>query len=134
MAEPVVLFDGVCNVCSRTIRFAVPRDDGTLRFAPLQSDVAADLRREHGLDPDYFDSVVLVEDGEVYTKSDAIVRIAAHLSAPWSLARHLGVVPRPLRDRAYDAFARVRYPLFGRKAECMVSSPELRDRFLARDP
>lgn len=132
MDNPVVLFDGVCNVCSRTVRFLVARDDGTLRFAPLQSEVATDLLREHGLDPDYFDSVVLLEDGDVITKSDAILDISTHLVRPWSFARILRAVPRPLRDLAYDAFAGIRYPVFGWKEECMVPSPELRDRFLAQ--
>lgn len=130
--HPVVLFDGVCNLCTGAVQFIVPRDaDGTLRFAPLQSDVGADLLAECGLDPEARESIVLVEDGECFRKSGAALRIAAHLDGAWPLLRHLVVVPRPIRDAVYDVVARYRYDVFGRKDRCMVPSDDLRDRFLA---
>ncbi len=127
----MVLFDGVCNVCSWSVRFIHAHDDGEMRFAPLQSAVAAELLAAHGLEADYFDSLVYLDDSGAYTKSDGAVRIARHLDAPYRWAWHLRVVPRPVRDAAYDAFAAVRYRLFGKKEECMVPEKGLRDRFLA---
>ncbi|MEF8776459.1 MAG: thiol-disulfide oxidoreductase DCC family protein [Haloarculaceae archaeon] len=130
--HPVVLFDGVCNLCTGTVQFLVPRDaDGALRFAPLQSEVGADLLAACGLDPEGRESLLLVEDGECYRKSEAALRIAAHLDGAWPILRHLAVVPRPIRDAVYDVVARYRYDVFGRKERCMVPTDDLRDRFIA---
>ena len=130
--HPVVLFDGVCNLCTGTVQFLVPRDpEGTLRFAPLQSDVGADLTTGCGLDPAARESIVLVEDGECYRKSAAALRIAGHLDGHWPLLEVLLAVPAPVRDAVYDLVARYRYDVFGRKEQCMVPTDDLRDRFLA---
>jgi predicted DCC family thiol-disulfide oxidoreductase YuxK len=130
--RPVVLFDGVCNLCAWSVRFIVAHDDGNLRFAPLQSDAATDLLERHGLGDDYFDSLVYVDDSGAYTKSDGAVRIARHLEAPYRWAWHTRYVPRPLRDAAYDLLARVRYRVFGKRESCLVPTAELEERFLAR--
>jgi predicted DCC family thiol-disulfide oxidoreductase YuxK len=128
---PVVLFDGVCNFCSSSVRFIHRHDDGRLRFAPLQSEVAADLLAEHGLDADYFDSLVYIGPEGVHTKSDGAVHIARYMEFPYGLGWHLRYVPRLLRDAGYDGIARIRYRVWGKKEECMVPDAELRDRFLA---
>jgi predicted DCC family thiol-disulfide oxidoreductase YuxK len=132
MDSPVVLFDGVCNLCAWSVRFIVERDDGTLRFAPLQSEEGAALLDEHGLAADYFDSLVYINESGAYTKSDGAVRIARHLDAPYRWAWHARHVPRPLRDAAYDLLASVRYRLFGKKDACLVPDGELRERFIAQ--
>ena len=132
--DPVVLFDGVCNLCSGSVRFLIEHDSGaTLRFAPLQSDVAGDLLDAVGLHDYDFDTIVLVEGEECYTKSGAALRIARHLDRPWSLLWAFRYVPRLLRDAVYDIVASSRYAVFGRKEQCMVPTPEVRDRFLAMD-
>jgi len=130
--RPVVLFDGVCNLCAWSVQFIVAHDDGSVRFAPLQSDAATELLERHGLDGDYFDSLVYVDDSGAYTRSDGAVRIARHLDAPYRWAWHTRYVPRPLRDAAYDLLARVRYRVFGKRDSCLVPTAELEDRFLAR--
>jgi len=84
------------------------------------------------LSPDYFGSLVFVEDGDAYTKSAGTLRIARYLDAPYSWARHLRVVPQPLRDAVYDLVARSRYSVFGKKDRCMRPTPDLEARFLAR--
>lgn len=128
---PVVLFDGVCNFCSWSVNFAHGRDDGRIRFAPLQSAVGTAILREQGLDADYFDSLVYVgTDGSVHTKSDGVVEILRHMDPPWRWLRVGRHLPRGVRDAMYDAFAAVRYRLFGKKESCMVPPPELRARFL----
>jgi predicted DCC family thiol-disulfide oxidoreductase YuxK len=130
-AGPVVLFDGVCNLCVASVQFLVEHDDGSLRFAPLQSEAAESVLSAQGLSPDYFDSLVFVADGDAYTKSAGALRIARYLDAPYSWARHLRVVPRPLRDAVYDLVARSRYSVFGKKDRCMRPTPDLEARFLA---
>lgn len=126
----LVLFDGVCNLCNGLVRFIIPRDpNGYFQFAALTSHAA-----ERALSPvgqaDRPDSVVLVEGGHIYVRSDAALRIVRRLTFPWPLAYSLIIVPRSLRDRVYDAIARRRYRWFGRREECMVPSPSIRVRFL----
>ena len=131
--RPVLLFDGVCNLCNASIRAIVRLDDeGEILFAPLQSDVATELLERIGMDPEYFDSVVLVEDGEAYTKSDAILRVCRKLDGPVPLLYPLIYAPKGLRDGAYDLVAEYRYRVFGKKDECPVPEPEIRRRFLER--
>lgn len=129
----IVLFDGVCNFCSWSVQFIYEHDDGTVRFAPLQSETGRELLAAHDLSADYFDSLVYLRDGEVHTKSDGAVRIAEHLEPPWRWLQALRHLPRPVRDLGYDLVGRVRYRLFGKKSECMVPEPGLRERFVG-DP
>lgn len=132
MEPALLLFDGVCNFCSDAVRFLVPRDpDGRLRFAALQSDAGRAVQERFGLDPEALDTVVLVDGDRVYLKSDAALQVARRLSGAWPLLSVLRVVPRPVRDWCYDRFAERRYRWFGRRDECLVPTPELRERFLA---
>jgi len=133
--QPVLLFDGVCNLCNRWIRFLIERDpDATFRFAPLQSDVAGELLAECGLPRDHLDSVVLVEGDSYYTKSDAVLRTAKLLDGGYRLLWPLRVVPRGLRNWLYDAVAARRYGWFGKRDRCMVPTPNIESRFLAGGP
>jgi len=128
----IVLVDGVCNFCSDAVRFLIPRDpEGRLRFAALQSPAGEAIQRRFALDPDAVDTMVLVEGDRCFTKSSAALRVVRHLSGAWPLLAVLLVVPRPLRDRAYDAFAARRYAWFGKADQCLVPTPDVRDRFLA---
>lgn len=129
--QAVVLFDGVCNLCNASVNFVIDRDPaGRFRFAALQSEAAAPLLARAGLAPDHLGSIVLVEEGRIYTRSTAALRIARRLSGAWPLLAVFLAVPRPLRDLAYDVIARHRYRWFGRAEACRVPTPELRTRFL----
>jgi len=129
---PVLVFDGVCNLCNGAVRFVIERDpDGEISFAPLQSRVARELLIEAGIDPARRDTVVLLADGEAYTKSEAAIRVAERLGGVYELAGAGRVVPRVVRDWLYDRVAASRYDVFGRRDRCMVPSPDVQDRFLA---
>lgn len=129
--SPIILFDGVCNLCNGLVRFLIRRDpDGRFRFAPLQSDVGQELLERFDLPTDTLETFVLVEDGECYTKSTAALRTARHLGGVYALLSYLRFVPRPLRDAVYDLVAASRYRVFGRKDRCMIPSPDVEDRFL----
>lgn len=133
-AHGVVLFDGVCNLCNASVQFILDRDArGYFRFAALQSEAGAKALRAHGREASSGepDSVVLIEDGRVYERSDAALRIARRLDGAWPALCVLLVIPRPLRDTAYKLIARNRYRWFGRAAECRLPSPALRARFLS---
>ncbi|MBM4279706.1 MAG: DUF393 domain-containing protein [Deltaproteobacteria bacterium] len=128
---PTLFFDGVCNFCAASVGFVLERErEPTLRFASLQSAYAAGALPPLGVDPARLDSLVLVENGRAYVRSDAALRAACHLRAPWSLMGVGLLVPRVLRDAVYDVVARRRYAWFGRKDECMIPSPALRARFV----
>lgn len=139
---PVVLFDGVCNLCHASVQFILDHEAGaTLRFAPLQSETArhlleARLGREAAMDIVGRDerapgSIVLVHGAHGYTNSSAALRIARYLRAPYRWLSLLLVVPRPIRDLVYRWIARNRYRWFGKTEECRIPTPELRARFLA---
>jgi predicted DCC family thiol-disulfide oxidoreductase YuxK len=132
----LVLYDGVCGLCDRLLQFLLRHDRRRVfRFAALQSDVGRSLVRRHGGDPDAITTLYVVADYEraaarAFTRSDAALFVAGELGWPWRLARVLRVVPRPLRDVAYDAVARRRYRLFGRFDQCQIPTPEFRSRFI----
>lgn len=129
---PVVLFDGVCNLCNRSVMFIIKRDPGgVFKFAPLQSKAAKGLLQNFGLPTDDFDTFVLVEGGRCYVRSEAALRTAELLGGAWGgLASVLKVIPRSLRDRVYGYVARNRYKWFGKMDRCMVPGPGIQERFL----
>jgi predicted DCC family thiol-disulfide oxidoreductase YuxK len=130
-SSPIILFDGVCNFCDASINWIIRRDKrGVFRFAPLQSPAGERVQREHSIDPNALDTFVLIEGRRAHVRSTAALRIARRLGFPWRLAYGLIVVPAPVRDFAYNAFAKRRYRWFGKKDECMVPTPEVRSRFL----
>lgn len=129
--RPVIVFDGMCNLCSRSVAFIIRRDpERRFRFAPMQSEAGARLLQRHGLDPDDVRTLLLVEGGRPYLRSDAWLRVVRRLRGPWRLAAGLRLVPRPVRDWVYGVVARNRYRWFGRREQCLVPTPEERDRFL----
>lgn len=133
----VVFFDGVCGLCDRLVRFLLARDGrGSLRFAPLQSDLARRTLLKHGLDPADLDSVVVVSnwtlaDERAITRSRAVLQTLHALGGAWRVvARSAHLVPLPLADAVYRLVARSRYRIFGRFDVCQVPKPEWRDRFI----
>ncbi len=126
-----ILFDGVCNFCNSSVNYVIARDpDGYFKFAALQSEAGERLTREHGIDTANVDSVVLIEDGRSYVRSAAALRVAKKLGFPVALLYAFIIIPRPIRDLLYDAFAKRRYKFFGERDACMMPTPEIRARFL----
>jgi predicted DCC family thiol-disulfide oxidoreductase YuxK len=129
--HPVILFDGVCNLCTGSVRFVIERDARKqFRFASLQSPVAEKLlgAQEHaraGLE-----SMILIRGGRVYRKSTAALMIARRLDGLWPLLAAFLLIPRPLRDAVYDWIGKRRYRLFGKRDACWRPQAELAERFL----
>jgi len=127
-----ILFDGVCNLCNGFVQFVIARDPSAhFRFASLQSPAAASLLRDAGITGPLPDSMVLVQDGRVFFRSEGALRVARRLTFPWWLASGFRIVPRVIRDRVYDVVAAHRYRWFGRRDICMVPTPDLARRFLS---
>ena len=129
--RPVILFDGVCNLCTGSVRFVIERDSRKqFRFASLQSPVAEKLLGPQRNEADRLESVVLVVGARIYRKSSAALLIVRRLDGLWPLLSVLLAIPRPLRDAVYDWIGRRRYRMFGKRAACWKPQPELADRFL----
>ena len=127
----VIVFDGVCALCSRWVRFLLRFDRaGRYRFAAMQGAHGRQLLAAHGLDPDDPMSFLLLDGGRVWTDSDAIVQVLRGLGGPWRLLAAIRVLPRAWRDVAYRALARNRYRWFGRHDACFLPTPEQAWRFL----
>ncbi|HLK63596.1 MAG TPA: DCC1-like thiol-disulfide oxidoreductase family protein [Bryobacteraceae bacterium] len=126
-----VFFDGVCNMCNWSVQFIIARDPaGYFRFAALGSEAARDVLEESAVRGPLPDSIVLWEQGRLYTRSTAALRIARRLTFPWRWMWGLMILPRPLRDWIYNVIARHRYRWFGKRESCLLPTPELRSRFL----
>ncbi len=127
--RPVLLFDGVCNLCNGVVSFTLERNED-FRFAPLQSEEGKRLLEQHGFESD-LETFVVVDNHRIYTRSGAVIRLLERLGGGWKIAgKILKLVPRTLRDLGYLAVAKSRYRVFGKKDECMVPSGEARERFL----
>ncbi|MDH5605393.1 MAG: thiol-disulfide oxidoreductase DCC family protein [Anaerolineae bacterium] len=129
--NPVVLFDGVCNLCSRTVQFIVPRNpQANLSFASLQSEFGQSVLAAYQLPEEEFDTILLLEGAKIYFHSSAILRLATYLRYPWRLAGVMLLVPRPIRDRVYNWVSRNRYRWFGKLDACLVPTPDLQARMI----
>ncbi len=130
-SNPIVLFDGVCGLCNRSVQWLLKRDrEGVFRLATLQSTTGQKLFEKHGLGEMDLSTMALLEGEEAHVRSRAALRILKLLGAPWSFLYPLILVPTPLRDRVYDWVAGHRYQWFGRLDYCVVPDPGTADRFL----
>lgn len=133
-SAPILLYDGVCGFCNSTIRFIIDRDRRkTMRFAPLQGEYARTVMERHPRLRS-IDSLILIEhvsgQERISYRSDGALRVASYLGGGWRLFLLFRMIPRPVRDGAYDLFARFRYSLFGRYDTCPIPDAELRSRFI----
>ena len=129
--KSVILFDGVCNFCNGAVNFTIKRDKNKMiKFAALQSEVGRSLIRHYGLPENDMRSFLLIENGKLYSKSTAALKVCRYLKGLWPLCYGFIIVPAFIRNAVYDLIARNRYKWFGQKEECMVPTPDVRARFL----
>jgi predicted DCC family thiol-disulfide oxidoreductase YuxK len=128
---PVILFDGVCNLCNTLVRFVIRHDpNGLFRFAAQQSPIGQALIGAHFSDAVQLSSIILIADDSAWTESGAVLEICARLGPPWSSLALLRIIPRRLRDACYRLVVRHRYQWFGRTDTCQAPPPEARERFI----
>jgi predicted DCC family thiol-disulfide oxidoreductase YuxK len=126
--DRLILFDGVCNFCSANVRFVIQRDpEARFQFASLQSDVGQYFAKQYGFAN--LESMVLLQQGRIYQKSSAALRVARQLTGLWPLLFAFIAVPRPVRDGVYDFIGNRRYQWFGKTEECWVPNADIRSRF-----
>lgn len=129
--ENVILFDGVCNLCNSAINFVIDRDkNDQYKFAALQSDYGQQYLEGNHQPLENFESIVYIENGEIYEKSTAALRIARNLNGAWPVLYAFIIVPKFIRDAVYNFIANNRYKFFGKRDQCRVPTPELKAKFL----
>ncbi|MEO8406188.1 MAG: thiol-disulfide oxidoreductase DCC family protein [Chitinophagaceae bacterium] len=131
MSKPIVLFDGVCNLCNRAVQFILRHDkQKKFLFGSLQGQTGQELLSKFNLPTQQLNSFVLIEDDKAYTRSTAVLRMLKNLGGGWSLLYAFMIIPAFIRNGTYNWIARNRYKWFGKKEECWVPTPELKERFL----
>jgi predicted DCC family thiol-disulfide oxidoreductase YuxK len=129
--DSIVLFDGVCNLCSALVQFVIRHDTAAkFRFAAIQSEIGRAIFQSHGLDPADLQTFVFILDGKMHMRSDAAIEVVSRFGGAWRFFTVFRLVPRVARDWIYSMVARNRYRWFGRRDVCMIPTPEIKERFL----
>ena len=132
MSGPLIVFDGVCVLCTAWLQFVLRHDRrGEFRFATVQSPAGQELLKNHGLDPSDPTSFLVIVDGNSYNESGGMIRVVSEFGGAWRMIKLLYVVPGPIRDWFYRLIARHRYRLFGKRESCIVPDREMSGRFVA---
>ena len=127
----IILFDGTCAFCERSVRFIATRDPAAyFRFGASQSPQAAELLARFGVTRDSARSIILIEGEQISLRSTAALRIAGRLTLPWRLAAIFLWIPAPLRDAVYRVVAAVRHRIAGKSNACEIPPPEIRARLI----
>lgn len=129
--KPILLFDGYCNLCSNSVQFILRHEKkADLYFGALQSDEGIALLKLHQINPIEIDSLILIQNNIVYTKSSAALRLTPYLKGLYPILYVLLIVPPFIRNAVYDYVARNRYKWFGKSDSCMMPEKSLVKRFL----
>ena len=131
MAGGIILFDGTCAFCERSVRFIATRDNGYFKFGASQNPEGRALLAKYGTSREAARSLILIEDDEISLRSTAVLRIARRMTAPWRWAAVFLLVPRPIRDAAYRVVAAIRHRIAGRSNACEIPPPEIRARLIS---
>src|SRR5690606_27088641 len=128
---PIVMFDGICNFCNDSVNFIIKRNaDAVFKFTPLQSDIAKELLSSFRMNTVDCDLIVLYEEGNIYVRSTAALRIIKRMNGFWKLLYVFIIVPPFIRDIVYNLVAKNRYRWFGKKDQCMIPTAKIKNRFL----
>lgn len=127
----IVLFDGVCNFCNWAVNFIIKRDkENIFMFAPSQSRAVQEIINKHKLDRKGYETIILINNEDIFVKSEAVLEIFKYLKGGWKYLRILKIFPRIFRDWGYTVFAKFRYKIFGKRDTCMIPNEDIKKRFL----
>ncbi len=129
--HPIILFDGVCNLCDNSVRFVIKNDGrNSFKFGALQANNVQEFLKQKNSKFSNIDSILLVTEHKIYTKSSAALTIAKKMKNRYSLLYIFYIIPKTIRDVFYDFIAQNRYKWYGKKDACMIPSKELQDKFI----
>ena len=129
--QKIVLFDGVCNFCNSSVNFIIDHDKhNRFKFAALQTEAGQALLKKHNLPTEDFDSFILVDGDRYYKKSSAALHTVKEFPGLWKLLYVFIIIPPFIRDIFYYILAKNRYKWFGKRDECRMPTPDLREKFL----
>lgn len=129
--HPVVIFDGVCNLCEALVIFIIKRDKrAVFRFVTAQSEMGQQIQKQYGVDAIRDTTMILLKEDHIFVQSDAAIQIAKDLDGLWKLLTIMVVIPKPLRDACYRWIGNNRYKWFGSKIQCLLPTKELESRFI----
>ena len=127
----IILFDGICNLCEASVKFIIKRDKkGKFRFVAFQSVKGSEILEKNNYSNKKFDTLILLKERKIYTKSTAALLIAKELHLIWKLFYIFIIIPKFLRDPIYLFISKNRYKWFGKKGSCLLPSPKIKSRFL----
>jgi predicted DCC family thiol-disulfide oxidoreductase YuxK len=130
-SNSIILFDGVCNLCSASVQFIIKRDPKKkFQFASLQSEVGQNFLGQFSIDKQQLHSIILIQNDQYFEQSEAALRIAKQLNGAWPLLYAFKILPQFIRDLIYRSVARNRYHFFGKRDSCWIPTPELKSRFI----
>lgn len=131
LPQTILFYDGLCNFCDGTVQFVLRHDHSRkFRFCSLQSTEAEQILKDHNFGPIELDTIVLLHRGCIFTKSTAILTTLKIIGGSFSIGYGFIVIPKPIRDLAYDFISRNRYRLFGKKEACRIPTPAQRSQFM----
>lgn len=129
--QPIIIFDGVCNLCEYSVKFIVKNDrHARFKFVSAQSEKGKVLQRTCGVDTLQDGTVILLKDDQVYIKSDAALQIAKELDGLWRFLYIFRFIPKPVREFFYSIISKNRYRWFGKRNECLLPDNNMKERFL----
>ena len=126
----IILFDGTCAFCEGSVRFVAKRDNGYFLFGASQNEAGQALLRRFGNAGDARGSMILIEGDQIYMRSEAVLRIAQRMKAPWKFGAVFRLVPLPIRDAVYRVIAANRHRIAGTSNACEIPPPEIRSRLI----
>ena len=131
LPDKLIIFDGVCNFCNASTNFIIRRDPNAIfTFTTVQSGTGTKLLSDLGLDPNDPNTFVLIQNGEVFLRSNAALEISKYLTRAWPLIFYLRFIPVIIRDSVYKLVARNRYKIMGKRDVCMIPSEDIKARFI----
>ncbi|HEY8688829.1 MAG TPA: thiol-disulfide oxidoreductase DCC family protein [Chitinophagaceae bacterium] len=131
MDQPIVLFDGVCNLCNSAVQFIIRHDNKNIfMFTSLQSNAGQKLLAQYNFPPDELNSFILIKNNKAYTRSSGALKVVKKLKGLWPLLYGFIIIPKFIRDEVYNWVGKNRYKWFGKQDACMIPTPELKARFL----
>ncbi|MNK92302.1 hypothetical protein D3C87_1124220 [compost metagenome] len=128
--KPIIFFDGVCNLCNASVQFVIAHDKkDQFSFSAIQGELAKEVLPKFKVDPGELNTVMLLAEGKLYTKSSAALQIAKKLSGAWPLLYGFIIIPKFIRDWVYNIIAKNRYKWWGKEESCWVPTPRLKSKF-----